>query len=146
MDFLNYTRINKALKIISHLEDILNDEEKKCFGLLKVDFNNKILDFNKRKFDKIDYTLEEYGRVKACLKKIIFSNFNCKSKLKRKLFNSLCDKTVLPNEIICAKILLRRRGNICFMGRMEKSVNDFIHSKMIEVFTEQHKEIVKKYG
>lgn len=145
MSFLEYARASKCLRILNDLELTLNDDEIIFINNLKLKFNNYVLDFNKKNFEKIYYTKEEYGRVTACLKKIIFSHFNCKNKVKRKFFDNLCNKTELPNEIVCAKILLRRRGNICFMGNIEKSTNDFLHSKMIEFFIEKNKDAIKKY-
>lgn len=56
-----------------------------------------------------------------------------------------CNKTVLPKEIINAKILLMRKNpNYYQYNKLETETNEYLKIRMLEVFNEQNKDFINE--
>lgn len=55
-----------------------------------------------------------------------------------------CSKTIIPEDIINAKILLRRRQPNSFQyNKLEVELNEYLNAKMLEAFINQNQDFIK---
>ena len=133
----------------------LNNDDKSLVDVMISKYEAIISEYNKNNLTVMNPTKTEIGKIMGGLKVMVKAKYlnNIKSQKSINkvdahfLFMEASNKTIIPQELVDGKILLRRRVNNSYeYTPLELALNQYLNIEILKEFNNQNKQLINTYN